>query len=155
MSMIGIFGLCSQSNYDRLETLIKNGEAAETEDLIKEIYREVENSAAKLENNKCSGEIYIALFHYLKTTYGVDVRCGIEGVGEKWRDTTGDFDIIMFRKKEQILALEDRIDHDGLLQFISDFFQIDCGNAGQIAWDVLLHNLKSTGSENVLVWHLF
>ena len=155
MSMIGVFGICSKSNYSERADLINNGKFVQTEDLIKEIYSEVENSAAKLENDKCSGEVYIALFHYLKTVCGVDVRCGMEGFGEEWRNVTGDFDIIVFHEKERVLALEDTIDYDGLLQFINDFFRIDYGNAGQIAWDALLNNLKSTGTENILIWHLF
>ena len=155
MSMIGVFGICSKSNYSELADLINNRKSIQTEDLIKEIYSEVENSAAKLENDKCSGEVFIALFHYLKTACGVDVRCGMEGFGEEWRNVTGDFDIIVFHEKEKVLALEDTIDYDGLLQFINDFFQIDYGNAGQIAWDVLLNNLKSIGTKNILIWHLF
>ena len=79
----------------------------------------------------------------------------MESVGEKWRDVTGDFDIIVFQEKERILALEDTIDCDVLLQFINDFFQIDYGNAGQIAWNVLLNNLKSTEAEDILILHLF
>ena len=154
MSMIGVFGICSKSNYNERADLINNGKSVQTEDLIKEIYSELENSAAKLENDKCSGEVYIALFHYLKTVCGVDIRCGMEGFGEEWRNVTGDFDIIVFHEKERVLALEDTIDYDGLLQFINDFFQIDYGNAGQIAWDTLLNNLKSTEAENVLIWHL-
>lgn len=74
MSMIGVFGICSKSNYSELADLINNRKSIQTEDLIKEIYSEVENSAAKLENDKCSGEVFIALFHYLKTACGVDVR---------------------------------------------------------------------------------
>ena len=155
MSMIGVFGICSKSNYNERADLINNGKSVQTEDLIKEIYSELENSAAKLENDKCSGEVYIALFHYLKTVCGVDIRCGMEGFGEEWRNVTGDFDIIVFHEKERVLALEDTIDYDGLLQFINDFFQIDYGNAGQIAWDTLLNNLKSTGAENILICHLF
>ncbi len=155
MSMIGVFGICSKINYNERADLINNGKSVQTEDLIKEIYSELENSAAKLENDKCSGEVYIALFHYLKTVCGVDIRCGMEGFGEEWRNVTGDFDIIVFHEKERVLALEDTIDYDGLLQFINDFFQIDYGNAGQIAWDTLLNNLKSTGAENILIWHLF
>lgn len=153
--MIGVFGICSKINYNERADLINNGKSVQTEDLIKEIYSELENSAAKLENDKCSGEVYIALFHYLKTVCGVDIRCGMEGFGEEWRNVTGDFDIIVFHEKERVLALEDTIDYDGLLQFINDFFQIDYGNAGQIAWDTLLNNLKSTGAENILIWHLF
>ena len=155
MSIIGTFGICSKSNYNELTDLIKSGESAKTEELIKAIYSDVKNSAVKLENDKCSGEVFSALFYYLETAYGVDVRSGIEGIGEKWRDVTGDFDIIVFHEKERILALEDRIDYDGLFQFINDFFQIDYGNAGQIAWNVLLNNLKSTEAENILILHLF
>lgn len=155
MSVIGIFGTCSQSNYNKMADLIKGGEFTKTEELVKEIYSEVETSAAKLENDRCSGEVFIALFHYLKTVYGVDVRCGIESVGQKWRDITGDFDIIAFCDKERILALEDSMDYDGLMQFINDLFQVDYGNAGQIAWNVLLDNLKSTGADNILIFHLF
>lgn len=155
MSIIGTFGICSKSNYNELTDLIKSGESTKTEELIKEIYSEVKNSAVKLENDKCSGEVFSALFHYLQTAYGVDVRSGIEGIGEKWRDVTGDFDVIVFHEKERILALEDTFDYDGLFQFVNDFFQIDYGNAGQIAWDVLLNNLKSTEAENILIFHLF
>ncbi|WP_300784454.1 hypothetical protein [uncultured Acetatifactor sp.] len=154
MSMIGVFGICSKSNYSELADLINNGKSAQTEAMIKEIYNEVENSVAKLENDKCSGEVFLALFDYLETVCGVDVRCGMEGFGEEWRNATGDFDIIVFREKEGVLALEDRMDYDGLSRFINDFFQMDYGNTGQIAWEVLLNNLKSTGAENVLIWHL-
>ena len=75
----------------------------------------------------------------------------MESVGEKWCNITGDFDIIVFREKERILALEDTMDCAMFLQFINDFFQIDYGNAGQIAWNVLFNNLKSTGTENILI----
>lgn len=154
MSMIGVFGICSKRQYDELADLIKNGKSAQSEDLIKEIYSEVENSVEKLENLKCSGEVFIALFYYLESVCGVDVRCGTEEVGEKWRETTGDFDMVVFQEKEQVLVLEDTMDHDELLQFINDFYQADYGNAGQIAWDVLLNNLKGTGTDNILIWHL-
>lgn len=155
MAMIGNFGLCSKSNYDELGNWMKNAKFTEAEDLIKKIYNEVENSAAKLENDKCSGEVFIALFHYLKTACGVDVRCNSEYFGEKWRDTTGDFDVVAFYEKEQVLLLEDTIDYDELSQFMNDFFQIDYGNAGQIACSVLFNNLKNTGTDSVLIWHLF
>lgn len=153
MSMTGNFGVSAKSSYDELENLIKNSKFAE--DLIKEIYNEVENSAAELENGKCSGEVFIALFHYLKTVCGIDVRCNSKVLGEKWRDTTGDFDIIAFCEKEKILSLEDTMDYGELSQFINDFFQINYGNAGQIAFGVLINNLKKTGTDHILIWHLF
>lgn len=155
MSMIGVFGICSKDNYSELVDSIKNRNASQIEGLIKEIYSELEISAATLENDKCSGEVFIALFHYLKIACGVDVRCGMEELGEKWRNTTGDFDIIVFHEKEQILSMEGTVDYNGLLQFNNEFFQIDYGDAGRIAWNVLLNNLKSTGTENILIWHLF
>lgn len=155
MSIIGTFGICSKTHYNELTNLIKSGESTKTEELIKEIYSEVTNSAVKLENNKCSGEVFIALFYYLKTAHGVDVWCDIKDIGEKWRVVTGDFDIIVFHEKERILVLEDTIDYNALYEFINDFFQIDSGNAGQIAWNVLLNNLKNIEPENILIWHLF
>ncbi len=155
MSMIGVFGTCSKHDHSELVDMIKNKNSSQIEGLIKEIYSGSEISAATLENGKCSGEVFIALFHYLKTVCGVDVRRGMEELGEKWRSTTGDLDVLVFLEKEQILALEDTIDYDGLLQFTNEFFQADYGDAGQIAWEVLLNNLKSTGAEDVLIWHLF
>lgn len=155
MSMTGNFGVCSKSSYDELTNLIKSGKSAETDDLIKQIYNEVENSAAELENGKCSGEVFIALFQYLKISFGINVRCNSEVFGEKWRDATGDLDVIAFHKKEKILSFQDTIDYRELSQFINDFFQIDYKNAGQIACDILFSNLKNMGTDNVLIWHLF
>lgn len=155
MSMIGNFGLCSQSHYGRLENFMKNGNFTAAEELIKELYSEVEKSTAKLENGKCSGEVFIALFQYLKTVWGVDVWGNPENLVEKWRDCTGDFDMIGFHEKEQILSLEDRVDYGELSLFINDFFQMDYGNAGQIACQVLFSNLKSMEADTVLIWHLF
>lgn len=155
MSMIGDFGVCPKSKYDEVRNLIQKGKFVEIENLIKEIYSEVESSVTKLENGKCSGEVFIALFHYLKTAYEVNVRCGLDCFEEKWTDLTGDFDIIVFYEKEQILSLEDTIDFNELAQFINDFYQIDYGNAGQIACSVLFNNLKGVGADNILIWHLF
>lgn len=155
MSMIGNFGVCPKNKYDELRNLLQEDNFTKIENLIQEIYSEVESSATKLENEKCSGEVFIALFHYLETTYEVNIRCDLDYLGEKWRDTTGDFDIIAFYEKEQILSLEDTIDFDGLAQFINDFYQIDYGNSGQIACSVLFNNLKNIGDDNILIWHLF
>lgn len=155
MSMIGEFGVCPKDSYQELKNFIENGKCVKTETLIKKIYTEVENSAAKLENGKCSGEVFIALFHYLKTAYGVDVRRDLGCFGEKWRDATGDFDIIVFFEKDQILSLENAVDFNELAQFINDFYQMDYGDTGQIACSVLFNNLKYAGEDTVLIWHLF
>lgn len=155
MSMAGNFGVCSKSNYDELTNLIESGKSAETEDLIKKIYNEVENSATELENGKCSAEVFIALFQYIKISYEINVWCNLEVLGKKWRDTTGDFDVIAFYEKEEILSLQDTIDYRELSQFINDFFQIDYENAGQIACNILFSNLEKLGTDKVLIWHLF
>lgn len=155
MSMIGSFGVCPKGKYDELRNLMQEDKFMEIDHLIKEIYSEVEGSTTKLENGKCSGEVFIALFHYLETAYEVNVRCDSGCFEEKWRDATGDFDIIVFCGKEQILLLENTIDYNNLAQFINDFYQNDFGNAGQIACNVLFNNLKSVGKENVLIWRLF
>ena len=155
MSMIGNFGVCPKSKYDELRNWIQKGKWEETESLIKEIDSEVESSATTLENGKCSGEVFIALFHYLKTAYEINVWKDLDSLGEKWRDTTGDFDVIVFCEKEEILSLEGQIDFNELSQFINDFYQMDYENTGQIACSVLFTNLKNTEEDTVLIWHLF
>ena len=154
MSIIGFFGICPKSKYEELEHRIKTGESAQAEELIREICGEAEASAAKLENGKCAGEVFSALFAYLQTAYGVNVRRGMEGVGAKWLAVTGDFDAVVFCEREQILALEGAMDPEGLSRFVSDFFQSDYGNTGQIAWQVLLSNLKSMGANDALVFRM-
>ena len=138
-----------------LARLVQNGTPAEAEDLIKDICHELENSAEKLENGVCSGEIYLALFQYFETELGVDVRNGTERFGEIWREATGDFDVIVFHEAAPLLSLADTVDYDGLSQFAGDFFQIDCGDAAQAACDALLNNLRSLGADEILIWHLF
>ena len=49
MSMIGIFGLCSQSKYETLRKLVKNKQFKETETLVYEINRELRESSEKLD----------------------------------------------------------------------------------------------------------
>ena len=157
MSMIGDFGLCSQNNYDNMVKLINSAQFAEAENLIKEIHSEVEKSAKKLENDKCSGEVFIALFQYFKEIQGVDVRENIpsEGIGESWRETTGDFDIVAFYEKSQLLSLENTLDYHEISQFVTDFFETDYKNTGQIACEILFNNLKKAGTDDVLIWHLY
>ena len=154
MSMLGIFGICPKGRYNALADLVQNGDPGEAENLVREIYSELENSAEKLENGTCSGEIFLALFHYFETMLGMDVRSGTERLGELWRETTGDFDVVVFCEKDALLSVADAVDHDALSQFASDFFQIDCGNAPQAACDALLNNLKGLGTDEVLIWHL-
>lgn len=157
MSMIGSFGVCSKNNYELLVNMLNNDKFAEAENLIKEIYGELQKSEEILENNKCSGEVFIALFHYFKTVLGIDIKSNIQSgvLGEKWRDTTGDYDIAVFYEKEMLLLLEDKIDYDEIMQFVNDFFEMDYGNVGQIACTVLLNNLKKVEADNILIWHLY
>ena len=48
MSMIGMFGVCPQSHYNKLANLLKSKDSGETEKLMQKIYSEVEASAEKL-----------------------------------------------------------------------------------------------------------
>lgn len=153
--MIGMFGVCPQSHYNKLTDMLENKNFAGTEKLMQEIYSEVEASAEKLANDQCSGEVFTALFCYLKTTYGIDLRRGREAFREKWTAVTGDWDAVVFHEKERLSALEDMMDFGELQQFINDFYQADYGDSGQTAWNVLLGNLKRTGPEQVLIWHMF
>lgn len=59
----------------------------ETQGLINKITDELENSESQLGNDKCSGEVFIALLEYFKTTLGVDVgeNMDLEELGENWR----------------------------------------------------------------------
>ena len=155
MSMIGTFGICPKGRYDALADLVQNGDSGEAENLIREIYSELENSAERLENDRCSGEIFLALFHYFETMLGVNVRSGTERLGELWREATGDFDVVVFREKDALLSVADAVDHDALSHFSSDFFQMDCGDAPQTACDGLLDNLRGLGADEVLIWHLY
>lgn len=159
MSMIGNFGLCPKSNYENLLSLILSNQLDAANDLITKVHDELLNTASTLENNRCSGEIFIALFHYFKTEFEIDVRGNAESekLNESWRKVTGDYDMISFTAKEkvQLLSLTDQIDYNTIAQFINDFFQQDYGNAGQIACDVLIENLKRLDTDNVLIWHLF
>lgn len=155
MSMIGAFGICPKDKYDALMHLIQHDEPGKAEDLIKEIYRELEEPTEKLKHGWCSGEIFIALFHYVELTLGIDVRNGLERFGEIWRETTGDFDVVVFYEAAPLLSLADAVDFDGLSQFVNDFFQADREEAPQAAYGALLNNLKSLGADEVLIWHLY
>ena len=154
MSMIGTFGICPKDKYDALMRLIQHDGPDKAENLIKEIYRELEEPAEKLKHGQCSGEIFSALFHYVELTLGIDVRSGLERFGEIWRETTGDFDVVVFYGAEPLLPLADAVDFDGLSQFVNDFFQADCGEAPQAACGALLNNLKSLSADEILIWHL-
>lgn len=159
MSTIASFGLCSKSAYENFEAIIKNSQFSKAADAINKITTELDNSVPKLENNKCSGEVFLALFEYFNTVLGVNVRENMESkeLGEIWRETTNDFDMIAFFEKEkiQLSALADTIDYDGVSQFINDFFQLDYGEAGRTACDVFLNNLNKLDTNTVLIFRLY
>ena len=159
MSMIGNFGLCPKNSYENLISLILSNQLDAANELITKIHDGLLNTASTLENDRCSGEIFIALFHYLETEFEIDIRGNTElkKLSESWREVTGDYDMVSFTEKEkvQLLSLTDKIDYNTITQFINDFFQQDYGTAGQIACDVLIENLKRLGTDDVLIWHLF
>ncbi len=158
MSIVGRFGVCQKSKYNQLDRLLKSNASnasAEAENLMKGIYSEIEASAESFENDKCSGEVFIAVYEYLKTSKRIDVRCNLEKFGQKWREVTGDFDVIVFDEKDRLISLGDSINDDEISQFLNSFFQMDFGNTGQIACETLFNNLKSVKEDEVLIWHLF
>lgn len=156
MSIIGSFGICPKDKYKMLVNLVKNNKLDETEDLIMEIHNELENSYEKLENNLCSGEIFIALFDYFKTAFGVDILSNTApAIREKWREITGDYDIIILSNKEQLLLLEDVAGYDKISQYINDFFQGGYEEMGQNVCTVLFNNLKKADKEDILIFHLY
>ena len=154
MSMIGIFGTCARGSFEELADLIQNGAPGEADSLISRMLDEMESPAGAMEAAGCSGEVFLALFRYLQTVCGVDIRRGTEAVGDAWRSATGDFDVVVFHEKEQVLALEEAMDFEGLSRFLCEFFQADYGTAGQTAWDALVRSLKGTGADRLLVWRL-
>ncbi len=157
MSMIGNFGICPKSNYNHLVNLLEKNPSPETDAFIEEIYSILQESEGNLENDKCSGEVFLALFDYLKTAHGIDVHNNIvaESFGEKWRAATEDYDIVVFNEKDPILSLENAINYNELAEYINDFYQTDYNNAGQTACSVLFRNLKSAKEDEVLIWHLY
>lgn len=159
MSLIGDFGLCSKSAYNNLVYFIENGQMDKAESSINEMHSELTASASKLENHRCSGEVFIALFEYFNTAFGVNVREDMElgNIGEIWRNATGDFEMIAFSEKAttQLLSLAGTIDDHEVIQFINDFFQNDYGQAGQIACEVFFKNLEAVDSDTVLIFHMY
>ena len=158
MSMIGNFGMCAESDYNSLVAAVRNDQLDTADDWIGKICNELENSTAILENDQCSGEVFLAIFQYFKSEYAVDIYGNedMRKLNERWREVTGDYDITVFTQKEktQFLSLIDQIDYDHVMQYVDDFYQNDYGNAGQVACKVLFENLRRMKPDNVLLWHL-
>lgn len=158
MSMIGNFGICTENNYNCLVAAIRNDQLDAADDWIGKICDALENSAAILENDQCSGEVFLAVFQYFKSEYTIDVHgnSDMRKLNERWREFTGDYDFVVFTQKEkaQFLSLSDEIDYDHVKQYVDDFYQNDYENAGQIACKVLFENLRRLKPDSVLLWHL-
>ena len=159
MSMIGAFGLCAEEKYLALTAAAKGGETERAEKLIQELCGEWQASAPQMKNDLCAGEAFIALFHYLKAAFGLDLRqeAGPQGAEALWRSQTGDFDIIAFSKRNraQILSLAERTNPAEIDRFVCDFFESDYGDAGRLASAVLLSNLRRLKNRETLVWRLY
>lgn len=159
MSMIGNFGKCTENDYNCLVAAIRENQPDTADDLIGRLCDELENSAAKLENDQCSGEVFLAVFEYFKTEFDLDLYGGEEqkALYERWREITEDYDVRIFtnKEKEALLSLADHIDSREVAAFVNDFFQNDYGEAGQIACKVLFENLKKLEADSVLLWHLY
>lgn len=158
MSMIGMFGLCSKKSYDSFVNSIRDNELDEIEDLINKIDSEFESTVLELQNDKCPGEVFMALFDYFKIEMGIDVRknMGVKKLNENWCTRTGDYDMIAFFEKEKtkLSSLAGRIDYDAVSQFVNDFFQYDYGDAGEIAFKVFHDNLGKLETNTVLIFRI-
>jgi len=156
--MIGSFGLCKKSSYDILQTSITIDDFDTEKSSIEMICSELEASSSEKEFATCSGEVFIALFHYFETNFGISVRKkeNFNKLGEIWREATGDFDMIPFTEKEQaqFLSLSGTINFDEVVQFVNDFFQADFGEAGKAACNNFFKNLKRQQPGQVLIWRL-
>lgn len=155
MSMIGNFGLCSKGVYNQLAEQIQKGQLTEAGLLIQKMQEELMRTEQELNNNIRSGEVFLALYDYLQTAFGVDVRQAGGFLGEEWRSSTGDWDMVVFANPEEILLLESRMDYPAISRAVSAFFEADYGNAGELACAALLDNLKKTDNERLLIWRLF
>lgn len=52
---------------------------------------------------------------------------------ETWRDITGEWDFIVFSENLKSLVLGQAINRDEISQYISEFYQEDCGEAGNLS----------------------
>ena len=102
MSMIGSFGLCSKGVYNQLAEQIQRGQLTEAGLLIQKMQEELMRTEQELNNNTCSGEVFLALYDYLQTAFGVDVRQAGGLLGAEWRSSTGDWDMVIFANPEEI-----------------------------------------------------
>ena len=120
MSIIGNFGLCSQKDYHCLVDFIKNNQLEEAENLMQKIAEGFEESSELLNDSRCSGEVYIAVFDYLKEREGIDVRKNedVKKVSELWRKVIGGYEMIAFaeEEKEQLLSRENTINYPDVIQ---------------------------------------
>lgn len=157
MSIIGIFGLCSQKDYHCLVDFIKNNQLEEAENLMQKIVEGFEESAELLNGSRCSGEVYIAVFDYFKEREGIDVRRNedVKKVSELWRKVIGGYEMTAFaeEEKEQLLSREKTINYPDVIQYVNDFFSYDYEDFGQAACEDLLENLRKTEEGNVLIWY--
>ena len=156
MSIIGNFGLCSQKDYHCLVDFIKNNQLEEAENLMQKIAEGFEESSELLNDSRCSGEVYIAVFDYLKEREGIDIRKNedVKKVSELWRKVIGGYEMIAFaeEEKEQLLSRKNTINYPDVIQYVNDFFAYDYEDFGQAACEDLLGNLGKTEEGNILIW---
>ena len=112
MSIIGNFGLCSQKDYHCLVDFIKNNQLEEAENLMQKIAEGFEELSELLNDSRCSGEVYIAVFDYLKEREGIDVRKNedVKKVSELWRKVIGGYEMISFVEEEKKRLLKELYD---------------------------------------------
>ncbi len=158
MSFIASFALCAKEDYEHL-LHAAGAEKESTKVLIQEISQELETHA--LPQGEYSGEVYMSLFTYLEMEQGMELHAyeGEGGLGEQWREVTGDEDVILWNdslKKECLTALDlDALDPNALNEYVSELFGTDFDGACVEAAERVLEYLKQAAESKVLVYRLF
>lgn len=157
MSMIGEFGLCQRKTYENFVSLLKDHSLNELEAAVNNIQKELEQTSSELMNDKCSGNVFIALFEYFEEKLNIELHDEFHGSihEEAWLNITGDLDFIVFSENLKYLVLGQAINRDEICQYVSEFYQEDCGEAGKEGCQCFFANLERADSDNLLIYHLY
>lgn len=153
MSMIGKFDLISRTLYEELLDAINKNDNYEK--IIQKIIHQMQDSQNGLHQNNCSGEVYLAMFMYLKYEMSVDFYLSEKFI-EIWKKVTGDNDILFITSehKDKYKEVLNSLNHTKLNLYINDFYMQDFGDKGTVALNNFIENMSKTEEELVLIYQL-
>ena len=156
MSLIGTFGLCPEEAWEELVCLAAAGQMDRARASIEKICGTLRPALVR-EEETCSGEVFPALFAYCKTALGEELWEKSRNIQALWRENTGDYAVAVFpaAERERLLTLTERVRAAELEVFVSDFFQMDCGGAGQAALETFRRGLRAQTPETVLIFRIY